>query len=114
MQSPQWPATVTPFEGLEHLLSPGSMWHSAKDMLHDLGSALRAKEGPVELFRQWSQPKEPTGWRNPDTAESRQELRATMSLSMPSHSKVTIMGSSWALYKRPACPLLPSSLQSSS
>lgn len=64
MQSPQGPATVTPFEGFEHLLSPGSMWHSAKGMQHGLGSALRAKEGPVvtaaaELFRQWGQPKEP-------------------------------------------------------
>lgn len=64
MQSSQGPATVTPFEGFEHLLSPGSMWHSAKGMQHGLGSALRAKEGPVvtaaaELFRQWRQPKEP-------------------------------------------------------
>lgn len=30
MQSPQWPAMVTPFGGFEHLVSPGSMGRSAQ------------------------------------------------------------------------------------
>lgn len=44
MQSPQWPAMVTPFGGFEHLVSPGSMGRVLhKEVLHGLSSALRAK-----------------------------------------------------------------------